>query len=141
MMQDLGKENEASGGVSLNKRKSGPELGVRTCLFSPKNRKKRKYFTIGVRRRAHSRVFFMDIDAKTLHLWKTRDGFHVTAILRHGFDYLIQKKKPRLRIGSKLDSKGNVVNQSPKLIYCSCKGKHRDERLLGRLELYVTNSR
>ena len=83
----------------------------------------------------------MDIDAKTLHLWKTRDGYHVTALLRHGFDYLIEKKRPRLRVGAKIDSKGKVVNLAPALIYCSCKGKHKDERMLGRLQLYITNSR
>jgi len=98
----------------------------------------RRYFSIGVRRRTHSRIFFLDIDATNLDVYKTRDGFHVVSQLTHGFDY----KFERLRVAPKVDHTGKVASPAPRLIFCACpKGKHVEKRFNGRLEMYCTSSR
>lgn len=97
-----------------------------------------KYFAVGVRRRPHSRTFFCDIDSGDLDVYLTQDGFHIVSRLPHAFDYEFK----RLRVGSKIDSRGRTVNPEPRLVFCACPGgKHIEKRLNGRLEIYCTNSR
>ena len=100
-------------------------------------RTRRRYFTIGVRRRSHSRTFFLDIDANNLDVYRTKDGFHVVSRLAHAFDY----KFDRLRVSPKFDRQGEIVNSRPGLVYCGCPRKHVEKRLNGRLEIYATSSR
>lgn len=97
-----------------------------------------KYFAVGVRRRPHSRTFYCDIDSDDLDVYRTQDGFHIVSRLAHAFDYRFK----RLRVGSKIDGRSQVVNPEPRLVFCACPGRnHSEKRLNGRLEIYCTNSR
>ena len=96
---------------------------------------KEKYFTIGVTRR--KKIFFCDIDADNIDVYRTLHGFHIVSELSHAFDYRFD----RLRVAPKYDGKGKISSPAPKLIMCACPGhRHRDKRFFGKLELYATNS-
>jgi len=100
-----------------------------------KYKNKRKYLTIGVTR--PRRMLFVDVDSKNFDIYETKDGFHIVAQLKKAFDYRFK----RLRVASKIDSKGKVVNPEPKLILCNCPKSHLDKRLKGKLQIYATVSR
>jgi hypothetical protein len=99
---------------------------------------KPRYFAVGVRRRPHSRTLYCDIDSDNLDVYRTQHGFHIVSRLAHAFDY----KFKRLRVGSKINGRGEVANPEPRLVFCACPGgNHSEKRLDGRLEIYCTNSR
>ncbi len=99
--------------------------------------KKRNYVTIGVTRAPN--VLFCEGDTHNFDIYLTKHGFHLVAELKKPFDYDLARS--RLRIGSKIDSSGKVVNPKPELVFCHCpKGKHNDKRLKGKPEFYITGS-
>jgi hypothetical protein len=107
------------------------EIAVWEAVHFKRRNKPLEIFTIGSTRKRH--ILFLDLDTKNLDLYKTKDGYHLTAKMTKPFDYLFR----RLRVSAKIKN-GKIVNPKPKLVFCSCPNRIHVDKRFNRLEIYGT---